>query len=139
MRMTGTGIHKKLLVHLATQAVLRKHPFNGTLDDHLGTALQQVLGNFFFQTTGVTRKVVIHFLLQLVTSELNLVGIDHDNKIATVNVGSEIRFVLTTKDGRDFGAHATYGLIGTINNVPVTLHGSLVRMLGGEMQFAHLT
>jgi hypothetical protein len=72
-------------------------------------------------------------LLQFVTSELNLVSIDHDNKVTTVNVGSEIRFVLTTKDGRDFGAHTTYGLIGTINNVPITLNGSLVRMLSGEM------
>lgn len=139
MRMLTISIYKQLLVHLATETVLRKHTFNGTLDDHFRTTLQQVLSHFFLKTAGITGEVVIDFLLKFVTGELDLISIDHDHEIATVNVGSEIRFVLTTKYGRDFGAHTTYGLIGTIYNVPVTLHGSLVRMLGGEMQFAHLT
>jgi hypothetical protein len=28
-------------------------------------------------------------------------------------------------------------LISTVHNIPVAFNGSLVRMLGGEMQFAH--
>jgi hypothetical protein len=28
-------------------------------------------------------------------------------------------------------------LISTVHNIPVALHGSLVRMLRSEMQFAH--
>src|SRR5262245_2504106 len=120
MWMCTIYIYKQFLVHLATQTVLRQHTFYGTLDHHFRTTLQQVLGNFFFQTTGVATEVVIHFLLKFVTGELNLVAINHDNIITTINMWGKIRFVLTTQHGRDFGAHATYGLIGTINNVPIT-------------------
>jgi hypothetical protein len=44
-----------------------------------------------------------------------------------------IRFVLTPKNSRDPGTHASHGLIGTVYNIPVALYGSRIRMLGGEM------
>ena len=48
-----------------------------------------------------------------------------------VYVGSEHPH--TAQNCCDFRTHASYGLISAVNNVPVTLHGSLVRMFGGEM------
>jgi len=137
MRMLGTGIHEKFFIHLAAQAVLREHTFYGALDNGVGTALEKILGDLLLLAAGVAAEVHVDLVFQLVTGENDLVGIDDDDEIAAVDVGGVVGFVLAAQDGSDLGTHAANGLISTVHNIPVAFNGSLVRMLGGEMQFAH--
>jgi len=56
-----------------------------------------------------------------------------DDKIAAIYMRGKIGFVLTAKYSGNSCAHASYGLISTVYNIPVTLHGSRICMFGGEM------
>ena len=133
MGMLGACIDEKLLDHLAAQPVLRQHALHGALDDGFWTALQQVLGDFLAQTTGVAGEVLVDLLLEFVAGELDLVGIDENDVISAINVGRVVSFVLTAQNGGDLATHATYSLIGPVHNIPVVRNGSCISMLGGEM------
>lgn len=133
VRMLSTSIYKQLFVHLAAQPVLRQHTLYGALYHRYRAALQQVAGSFFAQATGVAAKVLVHFLVQLVAGKFYLVGIDHYHIIATVHMGRVIGFGFATQHSGYAGTHATNGLIGTVHNVPRTLYGSRIRMLGSKV------
>ncbi len=130
MRMLDTGIHEKFLIHLPAQAILGKHAFYSALDYGVRTAFEEVLGDLLLLAAGVTGEVHVDLLFQLVTRENNLVGVDDDNKIATVDVRSVVGFVLAPQYGGNLGTHAAYGLISTVHNIPVAFDSSLVRMFG---------
>jgi hypothetical protein len=137
MGVLVAGVDKKLLEHLSAETVLRQHPFYSPFDDGVRAAPEEVLGNLFLLPPGVAGKINVDLVFQFVASEYDLLRIDHNDKVATVNVRRVVGFVLAPKNGGDFRTHATDGLISTVHDVPVALNGSLVRVLGGEMQFAH--
>ncbi len=126
-------IHEQFLVHLASEAIFRQHAFDGPFDDGIGAAFEEALGRFFFFTAGVTGEIDIDLVFELITRKNDLISVDKDDKITAIYVRGVIRFVFAPKDGGNFGTHAANGLISTVYNVPVALHGSLVRMFGGEM------
>ena len=72
-------------------------------------------------------------LVQLVAGEHRLAAVDYNDMVAAVDMWRVGRLVFATQYGGNPGTHTTYGLISTVDNVPVALYGSLVRMLGGEM------
>lgn len=135
--MCSACIYIQFLVHLAAEAVFRKHAFYSSFHNHFRTATQQVFRSFLFLTTRVTRVVDVLLLLGFVACKDNLVRIDHNHIIAAVYVRGVISFVLTAKNRSNFGGDTSYGLISTVNHIPVVLYGSRVRMLGGEMKFTH--
>src|SRR5690606_444200 len=100
---------------------------------HIGTALLKITCGFFFFTPGISAIINVYFIIHFFAGKFYLIAIGNNDKISAINVRSIIGFVLTTENGRYFSAHATNGLISAVNNVPVTLHGSLVRMFSGEM------
>src|SRR5688500_7653940 len=116
MRMFRTGINKEFLVHRTAQTVLREHALYRSFDHHFRTAFQQVLGSFAFLTTRVTGISQVFLVVELVTSENNLFGVDHDDIVTTVSMRSIVRFVLTSQNCRDPGAHSAYSLVGSIDN-----------------------
>jgi hypothetical protein len=135
--MLVAGVDEELFVHLAAQAVFRQHAFDGPFDDRIRTTAQEVLGDLVLLSAGVAGEVDINFVFQFVTRKHNLVGVDDNDEVATVDVGSVVGFVLAPENCGNLGTHATDGLISTVHDVPVALNGSLVRVFGGEMQFAH--
>jgi hypothetical protein len=135
--MLVAGVDEEFLEHLPAQAILGEHPFNGPFNYGVRAATEEILGDLFLFSSGVARKIDVDLVFQFVTREDDLVGVDHYDKVAAVDVRGVIRFVLAPKNGGDLGTHATYGLISTVHDVPVALNGSLVRVFGGEMQFAH--
>ena len=133
MGMFVACIHEQFLVHLASEAIFRQHAFDGPFDDGFGAAFEKALGRFFLFTAGVTGEIDIDLVFELISRKNDLIGIDKDDEVATVYVWGVIGLVFTPQDRGDFGTHAPNGLISTVYNIPVALHGSLVRMFGGEM------
>jgi hypothetical protein len=137
MRMCRTNIYKQLFVHFASEPVFGQHTFYGALHNILWFTLQQVAGHFFAQSTGVAAKVLVDFLVEFVTGKYHLFGIGYNNVIATINVGRVRGLMFATQHSGYAGTHATYGLIGTVHNVPCTLYSSRVGMFGCKMKFTH--
>jgi hypothetical protein len=137
MRVLFAGVDKEFLVHFTAQAVLWQHAFDGPFDHGIRAAAQEVLGDLFLLSTGVAGEVDVDLVIQFVPCKYHFIGVDHDDKVATVDVGGVVGFVLAAKNSGDLGTHATDGLISTVHDVPVAFNGSLVRVFGGEMQFAH--
>src|SRR6476620_5023615 len=131
--MLITCINEQLLVHLATEPVLWQHTFHCSFDDHFGSALQEVFGNFFFTSTRITCIVVVNFFIHFVAGEFDFVCVDHDNEVATVNVRGVVCFVLAAQNCSNTSTHTSHGLIGTVHNIPVALNGSRIRMLCCKM------
>ena len=137
VRVFVAGVNEEFLVHFTAQAILRQHPPDGPFDHGVRAAAEEILGDLFFLTAGVTGEIDVDFVFQFVTGKHHLVGVDHYDKIAAIDVRGVVGFVLAAENGGNFGTHATYGLISTVHDVPVAFNGSLVRVFGGEMQFAH--
>jgi hypothetical protein len=137
VRVLVAGVNKQFLVHFTAQAILRQHAFDGPFDNGVGAAAEEVLGDLFLLSTGITGEVDVDFVFQFVTREDDLLGVNDNDKVAAIDVGGVVGFVLAPEDGGNFGTHATNGLISTVHDIPVAFNGSLVRVFGGEMQFAH--
>lgn len=131
--MLGTGIDEQFFEHLASEAILRQHTFDGPFDHGVRAAAEEVLGDLFLLATGITGEIDVDLVLRFVAGKDNFVRIDDDDEIAAVYVRGVIGLVLTAENGGDPGTHATYGLISTVHDIPVALNGSLVRVFGGEM------
>src|SRR5688500_9538703 len=115
------GIHEQLFEHFTSKPVLWQHAFYRSFDYGFRTAGKKVLSSFCLLTTGIARISQVFFLFKLVTSELNFVRIDNNNKVSAINMWRIISFVLAFKNGSYFGTHASNGLIGTVYNIPVVL------------------
>jgi hypothetical protein len=137
MRVLVAGVNEEFLVHFTAQAVLRQHAFDSPFDDGVRAAAEEVLGDLFLLSAGVTGEIDVDLVFQFVTGKHNLIGVDHYDEVAAIDVRSVIGFVLAPENGGNFGTHATDGLISTVHDIPVAFNGSLVRVFGGEMQFAH--
>src|SRR5690606_30146910 len=104
--------------------VLGQHAFNSDLNDTLRSTLVQLLEVDALETTRETGVAVVHLVLSLVTSDLNLLGI-HDHDVVTgINVRSVLRLVLATQAAGNFGSRATKVKTGGIYSVPSPFNGS---------------
>ena len=81
---------------------------------------------------------VVLLLIQLLTGQNGLVGVDDDNEIAAVNVGSEIDLVLAAQDVGSDDSGTAQGLAGCIDDVPLALQGLLLQQSSGHYVFLQL-
>src|SRR3546814_8399969 len=82
----------------------------------------------------VPGEAVVRFVVQLVAGDVDLLGVDHDDVVAGVDVRGVDRLVLAAQAMREFGAEAAEGLAGGVDDVPVALDGLV---LGGERSEKH--
>lgn len=96
MWMLCSGIYMQIGKDLPSKTVLGQHASYGTLDHILRLSLQQILGDCYATTSWVSTEILILLGLHLVAGHSNLLGIDDDHVIATVNMRCEIGFVLAS-------------------------------------------
>src|SRR6185369_14332126 len=118
--MLRPGVHPQLLLNLTAERVLRQHAHDGLLDDAVGLLLHQVTDRAGPQTARVTRVPVGELVLQLVATDGDLVGIDDDDEVATVDIWGERRLVLAAqqvgcRDGEPAEHH-----VGGVDDIPRT-------------------
>ena len=95
--MIRTGIDLQLLLDLPTQFVVREHADDRLLDDTVGMFLHLFTHGARAQTAGIARVAVRHLVVEFVASDGDLVSVDDDDEIATVDVGRECRLVLAAQ------------------------------------------
>ena len=126
MRVLRTFIYIEVAEQLGTETVLRKHSLDGMLHDKGRLAIEHFFGRSETLATRITGMADVHLVGQFLSRETDLLGVDDDDVVTTVGVGSEIRFVLAAEDKSDAGSETTQHLIGRINNVPLFLCGGAI-------------
>src|SRR5690606_11145459 len=129
VRVLGTLVDLELAIHRAAQGVLREHALDRVLDDALRVALKRLPQGLGLQVADVPGEAVVHLVGELVSGDVDLLGVDHDEVIAGIDVRGVDGLVLAAEATRDLGAQATEGLAGGVDHVPVALDGLV---LGGK-------
>ena len=123
MLVISALVNVEVIEELSTELILGKHTLHYTTEQLVSTvrlshdASRSVLA----LTTRITSVSEINAISPLLTSELNLVGIDNDYVVTTIYVRSEVGFVLTAQQFGNFGAKTTENLISSIYYYPFFL------------------
>ena len=64
--------------------------------------------------------ITVVFLFKFFTGEANLIGIDDNDVIARIDVGSERGFIFTAKNHRDLTCKTTENHIGSVDHIPLS-------------------
>ena len=89
MRMLCTGIHIKVAIDGVAKLGLGKHALDGVLENGLRLFPQLLAHVAETLATRITGVMHIVLFSHLVAGELNLIGIDDDDIVATIAVGSD--------------------------------------------------
>src|SRR5689334_20492624 len=85
--MLRAGIYFKLHADLLAQRCLGQHTLHGVFDNTIGTGIDEFAELLETCATRIKSIAVIFFLLHTLTGHFDLAGIDHDDKIAGIDVG----------------------------------------------------
>ncbi len=100
------------------QFILWQHALDGVLDCNFWIFFDNFLKFQFGQTAGETAVAIIHFINHLVTSNLNILGIDNDDIVTIVDVWGESSFAFTHQlVGDDHSELAEWHAAG-VNQIP---------------------
>ena len=128
MLVLGTLVDVEVGEQVGGQFVFGKH----ALDDAANELLvavglgDDVSGSAGLLTAGVHAVAEIDAVGHLLAGEQNLVGIDDDDIVAAIHVGSEAGLVLATQELSHFGGETAEDLVGGVYDNPLFLGGHLV-------------
>ncbi|SKV92714.1 Uncharacterised protein [Mycobacteroides abscessus subsp. abscessus] len=97
MRVLCTGVHLQLALDLTAELVLGQHAHDRLLHRAGGELLQLLTDAALAQTARETRVTVSELVGELVAAEGDLLCIDDDDEIATIDVRCEGRLVLAAQ------------------------------------------
>jgi len=103
----------------SSQAGLGQHAFDGEFDESSGVSLEDFAGGHDFLSARITAIALIFFLIPLFTRQADLFGIDDDDVIAEVFVGSVLRLVLAAQDGHYAGGQSAEDHALCIDDIPL--------------------
>ena len=129
MRMFGAGVDLELLDHCVAEGALRKHALDGDFESASRMLFLHLSKRRFDDAAGVAGVTIVRLLARFFSGENELVGVDHDDKIARVDVRREFGLVLTAQAQRDFAGQTAEHLITGIDHEPVALN---LKRLGRE-------
>src|ERR1700758_78739 len=100
------------------ELILGQHSQNRFAQHPVGTVATNAFCGNFLETTGITAVGAVHLVFELVSRKTNLVRVDHNNVVATIEVGSEIRLIFPNQDARNCCGNTAQNLAGSINHKP---------------------
>jgi hypothetical protein len=118
MGMRGAGIHLQFAQLLATKGVLGKHASNGDADHFFWLGVQQLCIRTALEATWVTGVLLVKLLASLLLVQVDLVGVDDNDEVTSIDVWSKDRLVLAAKARSDLCGQTAEGEIGRINFEP---------------------
>src|SRR4051794_1648935 len=130
MRMVVSGVDLQLAQLLGAEAVVRQHPLDGSADDLLRPALQQVTESLLLEALGVAAMAAVELALELVARHRDVRGVEHDDVVAAVEAGLVGRLVLALEDARDARGKAAQRLVRRIHDVPAPVDLTLTDRIG---------
>jgi hypothetical protein len=136
--MCCASIHFEAAVHSAAEFVFRKHALHRQLDRATWIALHQGCHGQAALSAGVTRVPDMALGGPFLACEADLVGVDHDDVVATVHVWAVARLVLAAQDQGDLAAEAAEDLAFGIDHEPILLDSLGRRVLRLITERIHL-
>jgi len=109
MRMLDAGVDFQFRELSGAESGVGEHSFNCTLDDCRRTALSQRLQCFLLEAVREAGMSRIKLLCFFLACHFDLFGIDDDDEIPGVNVGSELRLGFASQDVSDSGGETAQG------------------------------
>ena len=103
---------------LATQSAVRQHTLNSQFHGEVALLGHQGAILDFLQVADVAGVVLIQLLVQLVAGENGLIGVDDDDKIASIHMGGEDRLMLASQQGGSLSGYAAQGLVSSVDHIP---------------------
>src|SRR5580704_8439172 len=101
-----------------TEPILGQHPQNRFAQHPVGTVATNPLCGNFLETTGITAVGAVNLVFELVSRKTNLVRVDHNHVVATIEVGSESRLIFPNQHARYCCGNTAQHLAGSINHKP---------------------
>ena len=124
--MLRASVDVEVLEELGAESVLWEHALDGVLDELAGVLGEDLTSGLVMTAARVAGVREDDLALELVAGEANLVGVDDDDVVATVDVGREVRFVLSTDDLRDLRSEASEYLIRSVDEQPLLVDVGLI-------------
>src|SRR6266508_2404486 len=127
VRMLRPSVHLELLEHRAAQTPLREHALHRPLDDSLRVTLEHPLGADFAHAPDIAGVPAVQLVGHLPARQVHLLGIDHHDVVADVQIRRERHLVLASQDrghaGRQPAEHLTLG----VHQEPLPVHRLMLR------------
>lgn len=132
--MIRPNIDLELFAHFLAELILREHAPNRHLEDSLRMTLEHLFGGHLFEAAWPAGVMTVELVLQLVSSEDNLVCVDDYNVIAHINVRRICCLVLAHQDHRSLGRKPADRLAVCVDEKPAAV---LLQVLPARNECAH--
>ena len=128
--MIGTVVDVDVLDELASETVFGEHTLHHAEEEGVHTGFEVLVVGFLHQhfgglltlTAGITGVVKVNLVGHLVAGQDDLVGVDDDDVVATLDVGRVAGFVFAAKNEGNFCTKTTEHLVGSVNNDPIAFN-----------------
>jgi hypothetical protein len=138
VRMLRAVVEVKRAHLVAAERAARDHALHRLLEHTLGeTALEHLARSRLLQPAGVAGVLVIDLLVELAAGEADLVGVDHDDMVAAIDVRREARLVLAAQDVGDDRRDAPDDQAVGVDQMPFLLDLGRLGRLGRLHQRLH--
>lgn len=133
--MVGAVVDVHVLDDAASETVFGKHTFHHTDKEGVHAGFDVLVERFFHEhfgselalTAGITGEVEIDFVSHLFACEDNFVGVDDDDVVAALKVGSVVGFVFAAEKFGDFRAQTAEMLALSVDDNPLVFDLLCVR------------
>ncbi len=119
--MVGALVDLELGGHLAAELALGQHALDGLFENLFRTADEQLAVLLFAQAAGEAGVAAVELLAGLHAGEVDLLGVDHDDVVAHIDVGRVERVGLAGEDARGVRGEAAERLAGGVDHEPLAL------------------
>ena len=101
---------------------MRNHPADRSFDQQFGMARPTRAHVFRFMAADVSRKTHVGLLFFFLSGDTHLVGIDHDDEVAGIDVGRENRLFLAAQKLGRFDCDTAENLILGVDQPPAAVY-----------------
>ena len=132
MLVLATLVHVEVVEELSTQTVLGEHALHYAAEEFVSAVglSHDGSGSVLALSAGVAGVSEVNTIGPLLAGEADLVGIDDDDVVAAVHVGSKVGLILTAQQFGNLGAKTAENLVGSIHYDPLFLCGLFVSRNG---------
>lgn len=124
MRMILSRVYVKPTVGAASHLVLGQHSLDSVSDNAIGMLGQHSLERNGLQPPRISAVSMVELVPQLLACGADLLGVDHDDEITTLQMRRVGRFVFAYQDGGDLGSDPSECLTAGVDKPPAALNVS---------------
>jgi hypothetical protein len=94
----GTCVNTQVGEDFAPQSVFRKHALDCIANQERGIFFEHLFGRSKGGSPGIARVAEVELILHFVSGETHFTGIDHNNIVSRIHMGSKFRFVFSSEN-----------------------------------------